>query len=322
MSNTESHKPTIAQFLESHTERDLRLLREGGLISIPANETAAKALTQLVTHGILSAPIIEDNKVIGLVDMKDFTGAVLEMLASASLNTVPPHISSSLHSGNWQLNLAFHGEMERKLVKEIPMSSTINIVKEGSNLLDIVKALGQGIHRVLVEDSQHNIINLLTQTALLNFTVKHIGDLGHLGAMTVDELGLANQRSIICVHINELTATAFSAMMDANISAVPVVDDQGHIVGNLSFTDLKGIGKGFHVTSLNLPVQAFLKIVRSCDIEIKNPTIFCKRDATFATVLQKMCAARIHRIYVVNNQMAPTGVISLTDVLRVIGASH
>lgn len=320
-----SSKPTIAQLLASQTEQDLRLLKETGLVTVHANDTAASALTKLVDHGILSAPIIdENNRVIGLVDMKDFASAVLEMLTFSSINMVPSPRTHSTNSssGNWQKNFALHGELERKLVKDISMSSTINIVKEGSSLLEIVKALGQGIHRVLVENSQHNFVNLLTQTSLLNFVVKHIDSLGPLGAMTIDQLGLANQRSIVCAHMNDLTATVFSAMMDSNISAVPVVDDKGHIVGNLSFTDLKGIGKGFHITSLNLPVHTFLKNVRSCDIEIKNPTIFCKRDATLVAVLQKMCAARIHRIYVVNNQLAPTGVISLTDVLRVIGESH
>ena len=46
--------------------------------------------------------------------------------------------------------------------------------------------------------------------------------------------------------------------------------------------------------------------------------ITCSPDSTFAEVLDKLVHNRLHRVYVCSEGLVPTGVITLTDILRTL----
>lgn len=82
-------------------------------------------------------------------------------------------------------------------------------VPEGATLLDVMLVLGKhGRHRIVVED-EHDITNIITQSAVLRLIHKRMAELGAVVKHTVAELGLARQRKIYTVSLDDEAKHAF-----------------------------------------------------------------------------------------------------------------
>ena len=46
-----------------------------------------------------------------------------------------------------------------------------------------------------------------------------------------------------------------------------------------------------------------------------SPPVVCKKTETLKSVIGQLCAARIHRIFVVNDEEQVTGVVTLRDII-------
>jgi CBS domain-containing protein len=65
---------------------------------------------------------------------------------------------------------------------------------------------------------------------------------------------------------------------------------------------------------LYLSVSEFLSRVKR-ETTAPQHAVVCTKDDTFLTVLQKICANRVHRVWIVDSSKRPVGVVSLRDVL-------
>jgi len=101
---------------------------------------------------------------------------------------------------------------------------------------------------------------------------------------------------------------------------VAVVDDDGSLIGNFSASDLKGkgvtdYGEGSDpFGSLIMPVFQFLKHGGMSTF----PVGTVKPTTAFSLVLLKLIAMRVHRLWVVDENSHPIGVITLTDVMQAL----
>lgn len=97
---------------------------------------------------------------------------------------------------------------------------------------------------------------------------------------------------------------------------VQIVDDSGELIANTSATDLKLFLQNPSV-SLGISVLEFTSQVRQLDLKAVYPAMGVKPSDTLAHVLGKLAAAKVHRLFVVDNKRA-TSVVSLTDIIRYI----
>jgi 5'-AMP-activated protein kinase regulatory gamma subunit len=133
-----------------------------------------------------------------------------------------------------------------------------------------------------------------------------VGEL-HLGSSPV----LSVKKSTIAIDVFR--------MMDQNKrSGVAVVDEAGMLVGNTSGADLKLFINTPSMSVLQIPIVQFLNQIRNQNIDITVPVITVIPEDTFAHVIGKLAATRVHRVFVVDPKFHPTKVISITDVLRFV----
>jgi len=109
------------------------------------------------------------------------------------------------------------------------------------------------------------------------------------------------------------------------VSAVPVVDEHGKLVANFSASDLRTINRSYF-DWLVLPILEYLHRVKDAELKHFRVTveafkafhpITCTIDSTFQSVIMSMVTNKIHRIWVVDGDMKPVGVVSIGDLFKV-----
>ncbi|HEX2611303.1 MAG TPA: CBS domain-containing protein [Gemmatimonadales bacterium] len=121
------------------------------------------------------------------------------------------------------------------------------------------------------------------------------------------------QREVKTVHPDDSVNDVVVTLTDAHISAVPVVDGTGHMVGVISSTDI-----------LTSEAEARDEVEREAlfqqmivrDIMTRRP-LAVSPDADVREAAQQMLYAEVHRLFVTEGDKL-TGVISTTDIVRAV----
>jgi len=173
--------------------------------------------------------------------------------------------------------------------------------------------------RVPVLNTQNKLENFITQSALVDYFAKNSDKLGNFDQLTLSELGF-KPKSVHCVKENATAIDAFKQMSTYKITGVPIIDENGDIITNVSSKELHHIlTEPNFFEKLQLPAEKFVSDLKSKTFlhktETMYPKICCKFSTTFGEVLHKLATTKIHRIYVVDDSSHPVGVISLDDVV-------
>ena len=109
------------------------------------------------------------------------------------------------------------------------------------------------------------------------------------------------------------------AWLRQGISAVAVVGVDGRLLGCVSNRDARVIATARHsVSVLHGPVRSLLRLAHDSSTNIMHPSIHAKATDTLATVMSRLATSRIHRVFVVDDDNKPVGVVSLSDVLNTL----
>ena len=117
------------------------------------------------------------------------------------------------------------------------------MVLETDSLLKVAEVLSTrwGVHRVNVFNKDGQLVNIVTQSSLVNFLAHHLSGLGGVVDKTVGDLKLGTA-PVVTVEATAKTSEAFNALRQHNISAVPVVNSLagGGIIANIRFARCDG----------------------------------------------------------------------------------
>jgi CBS domain-containing protein len=194
----------------------------------------------------------------------------------------------------------------------------------GAPLIEVIRNFAQGLHRVPVVDSENpnSIVGILTQTDANRFLAtdpeKYLGK--ERAHASIADLGLVSGADkVVSVTTNTKAIDAFITMHSKGLSAVAVVDEAGAFQGCLSATDLKLI-TDFKFHTLLMPVGEFLEHGRKEEGRTcKSYRVWCIATTPLQTVVKKLAEERVHRVFVVEPvSMKPLGVVSLTDIARIV----
>mmetsp|Transcript_7993 Transcript_7993/g.8820 ORF Transcript_7993/g.8820 Transcript_7993/m.8820 type:complete len:359 (+) Transcript_7993:54-1130(+) len=314
--------PSMERLLSWATAGKLTAEEKKPLVTINATSSIADAIKVLADNKILSAPVVEDGlgfpSYRGFIDMFDILRVILKIYSKDKYTTVEEW---------WRDYTTNVTELQVKssILKTTTVltalgdtSSVYNAYEFDTPLSQILNDFQKGIHRVAV-GKDGKLTSILSQSTVLRYLAKNVSHLSKYAKReTVMNIGIGTIGTGSLLKINYTTPTieAFYMLYLNNKSALPIVDNEGTLLANLSISDLRGISTR-NFASLLLPVLEFI----SCQVSEFRPPITVDISDPFETVLLKLAATKVHRVWVKNNAEL-AGVISLTDVMKIIPAAY
>jgi CBS domain-containing protein len=294
---------------------------------LSATDTLEDALQMMDAKAVLSAPVIDilTQQIIGVVDMLDIVTYILQALGVSpeiDFDSVPVGYLESL-------------EVDGRLISKTPVRAIVGnatkyrtqpaaaVVEPTRPLQSLVELFLSGVERVLVAENGQ-VFGLFSQSDMISIIAQSLYLLGQKKQRTIADLNLANGQ-LFTVTPTTRTLTALKEMCENQVSAVAIVAPTGKLVGNFSASNLKGLTSDEFI-SLHLSVLDFLQqqklkdrplITSLAHKKALHPTTISPKDTLEHAILM-MAAARVHRLWVVNDDMMPTGMLSIADLLRVV----
>ncbi|KAI9004696.1 hypothetical protein HDU85_000911 [Gaertneriomyces sp. JEL0708] len=133
-------------------------------------------------------------------------------------------------------------------------------------------------------------------------------------------------RRVITVPDTFTALAAFRTMYTHRVSAVAIIADSGSLCANLSASDLRGISQS-NIECLLDNVYTFLEVdtrrrddqVKADQLkfvsEVRDSNADAQSIPTVGEVVDLMLGSRIHRVWIVDGDDRPTGVVTLSDIL-------
>mmetsp|Transcript_22598 Transcript_22598/g.56521 ORF Transcript_22598/g.56521 Transcript_22598/m.56521 type:complete len:382 (+) Transcript_22598:229-1374(+) len=185
-------------------------------------------------------------------------------------------------------------------------------------LVQVTEAMAQGEYLVGVTggSSEHGgLKGMIDQIAFINF-------MSECFQGTKIQVKDIYRSSVLPVKTDEQTIKAFELMVSKGSSGLAVVDESGMITQNFSTSDIKiFFDDKQNLAVLHLPIEDYLAKKVDHTKETKShqtraPISVCHADDDLAGVITKMVKTGYHRVWVVDLDKKPLGILSLTDVFR------
>ncbi|KAF5179620.1 Snf1-related protein kinase regulatory subunit gamma-like pv42a [Thalictrum thalictroides] len=224
-----------------------------------------------------------------------------------------------------------------------------------TSILDCMEVFSKGIHRALIPLDSHmkNIsgvelaessssYRMLTQMDVLRFLKTYQSKLKNVIQHTVGELGAITE-DVFAVNNNIKVIEAIKCMRTASLNAVPIVEaldgtDCDHtqllngkgrkLIGTFSATDLRRCPTSLLQSLLHVSVLEFTEKTANGPMktdgdvgQASRELVSCFANSSLAEVIDRAVGGHVHRVWVVNQHNLLIGIVSLTDMLRVMRSS-
>lgn len=282
------------------------------LVYASYTEDVRTLLQKLSEANVVSAIITDPEKpgVFGFVDVFDLLVYVLEVTKESSDLT-----KESTENLKWEGKC--FSRAEAGPLTNFSQNDPYVTVSANTSLLEVVKILASEVHRVAVVDStqKERVLNVVSQSDVVKFLTKRGVWIGSKLEKPISEVGLG-PLGVSAVKDDTPTVEVLRYMKRLAVRGVPVVDRNNRLIANFSASDLLGLTEeSFPLLALN--VKDFLYRMYG----FPKPPIFCKINDSVETIMLKFAVHKVHRIYVVNDTMQPTGIITLTDIMQFLLAA-
>ncbi|KAJ8902351.1 hypothetical protein NDN08_006758 [Rhodosorus marinus] len=289
------------------------LIKQQNAIVINADESVEGACEILLKNNILSAPVenLEKKQLIGVFTYRTL---VESLVAKLPQNKRPQELNMSdlLHSVGPKVPVATI--VERTFSSVLP-SDTLTMP---------VRQFGNRIHRTAVVAEHGEFEGMLSQGLLLGFLQANLPKLKGVMSRSLKDLGMV-KGTVLAVAHDSLVIEGVKLLLQKNISSVAITNARNAIIGALSLSDVKWILRKRHYHFFWLEVDKFLGHVKreeafSSDNQARDtyPVFTVGSSRSLGEAVEKLVALRTHRLWIVENSMSPSGVISITDIMKLL----
>jgi len=280
------------------------------VIKAQYQEEVSVLLKRMSEANVLSAVVIDSDPkigVIGFVDVLDLLVYVIDISDQNSLDITKHNFMNLKWEGK-----CFEIQSSGSLVN-ISRSDPLYQISSKENLLSAVEIMSNEVHRLAVIDEEtpkHYVSNIIAQSDIINFIAKSSLFIGTKVMKSLDEAGLS-PLGVATVLENVNVISALRYMRDIKVSGLGVVDNLGRLVSNISASDLLGLSAETFPL-LSLEINEFLQRIH----RFQKPPVFIRPSDTVENLFYKMIIHKVHRVYIVDSNMIPTGVVSMTDIMQ------
>jgi len=301
------------------------IAKRDNVITLDKDASIKDSFKKLFNANVSSAPVLDSNgKIFGILDVVDilvFTLAICktsqELVEFLGLRT-----STEAFIDFSDFGPSFLSDQEKRaLLEGTQLESTgfvTNftsrkpvILSPSDTFSDLIKALSAE-HRVIVVDGEQ-IVNYITQSDL----VKYLHARGNIFCdQTLQDMGI-DQSSVVSTKSTSRVIEAFKAMAVQKTRAVAVLDEDGHLVGDISAKDIRGATESANLVD-RLYYYTYPEYVKS--MEHFNEDRECLKvnpTTTLRNLVDLLVSKPHHHAYVVDGDKL-TGVISLGDLIKLV----
>ncbi|KAL3893855.1 MAG: hypothetical protein SGCHY_005600 [Lobulomycetales sp.] len=227
-----------------------------------------------------------------------------------------------------------------KRVSNLSNQNPLVSIEEDKPLAEALKLFKQSrTQRIVVikpSESSNQFVGVLSQSTIASFLTSKYGvlqtprpeaGLWPEGEKSVADLGLV-KGSVVSVTTHETVLDALKSMHDHNITSVALVDRSSgydQLIGSVSMSDMKEVfsQRGGYKYLYDNVFKFFQKLRSSQGLENdgndKAPVFVIHPSTSVISALEKMSATHGHRVWIVEGADKLVGVLSLTDIIGVMG---
>ncbi|XP_043849288.1 LOW QUALITY PROTEIN: 5'-AMP-activated protein kinase subunit gamma-3, partial [Dromiciops gliroides] len=264
-----------------------------------------KAFFALVANGVRAAPLWDNQKqsFVGMLTITDFI-LVLHRYYRSPLVQIYEIEEHTIQT--W-----------REIYLQGSFKPLVSISPNDSLFEAVILMIKNRIHRLPVLDpASGNVLHILTHKRLLKFL--HI-----FGALlprpqflsrSIQDLGIGTFRDLAVVLDTAPILSALDIFVDRRVSALPVVNEPGQVVGLYSRFDVIHLAAQKTYNHLDMSVGEALR-QRSLCLE---GIISCQPHESLGDVIDRIAHPQVHRLVMVDESQHLLGVISLSDILQAL----
>jgi len=297
---------TIAQVTKDVYNK--KKISENSLCVTHPYELISSVLLRLYKKGLISMPVMDGLEFIGSISVYDIMKYFLTGNNARKMDRPILKVMNCIASGG--------GKKKLRQLHWIPYPLSDVLTLEA--LLD---PFSSGMHRILVEVSSPDgiirQIRNLSQTDVLRFLLQN-------QFLIPQEMIISNLNKLKAVSYNVLktkttdkVVDAFQKLNHSYVSALAVVDQEGKLVSTLFTSDLRFITSDVLHKMSNMTVHDFLTSGRKGN-DLRKPVLIDEFTHGIMNAVSRMLLSQTHRLWLVDDLKAPIGVITMSDIFRVL----
>jgi CBS domain-containing protein len=294
----------LRSVLVNHTASEIET--SGKVIEIDSSCTPLEASKILWSNNILGAPVWDanQNKYLGFFDMRDTLSAIIashKEIKDGSVVSLMTKWFEDMH-----VTVSYLAA-RNPFISCLPQTS----LEEVCTLLS-----KHSCHRIPVMGKEGRCASIISQSALVKALVKHVN---HPLDETLEEANLQYKKDIVSVVDTASAKNVFELLDSKRLSGIAVVDSEtGKLVGNTSARDIKlAISQN---VDMDMDILSYLATVRQATPTKKEryPSAHVATTSTVGHAIRLLEKTGYHRVFVVDENVKPVGVISVSDVIRFV----
>lgn len=295
----------LRNVLVNHTASEIET--SGKVIEIDSTSTPLEASMILWSNNILGAPVWDDaqKRYLGFFDVRDTLSAII-----ASHKEVKELGTLSLMT-KWFED--FHVTVSYLAARNPFVSCTPE-----TSLEEVCSLLSQHqCHRIPVMGKDGRCSSIISQSALVKALVKHVND--PLDE-TLEEAKLEYKKDLVSALDTASAKDVFELLDSKRLSGIAIVDSEtGKLVGNTSARDIK-LAISETGVDMDMDILSYLATVRQATPTKKEryPSAHVATTSTVGHAIRLLEKTGYHRVFVVDQECKPVGVISVADVIRFV----
>ncbi|XP_063017977.1 5'-AMP-activated protein kinase subunit gamma-3 isoform X3 [Melospiza melodia melodia] len=268
-------------------------------------EQIKKAFLALVANGVRAAPLWDSKaqSFVGMLTITDF------------INILHRYYRSPL--------VQIYEVEEHKIEtwREVYLQGSLKplvYISPSNSLFDAVYSLiKHKIHRLpVIEPVSGNVLHILTHKRILKFLHIFASTIPKPRFLkkTVQELCIGTFRDLAVVAETAPVHTALEIFVDRRVSALPVINDAGQVVGLYSRFDVIHLAAQKTYNNLDISVREALR-QRSVCLE---GVLTCYPHEPMEDIIDRIAKEQVHRLVLVDENRYPRGIVSLSDILQAL----
>ncbi|KAL1899924.1 AMP-activated serine/threonine-protein kinase regulatory subunit [Sporothrix stenoceras] len=297
----------IRAFLKIRTSYDVLPL-SFRLIVLDTDLLIRKSLTILIQNSIVSAPLWDSHNstFAGLLTSTDFINVIQYYC----------QYPDRLHDID-QFRLSGLRDIEKAIGAQPLETISVHPMKPlYEACLEMLKTRARRIPLVDVDDEtgREMVVSVITQYRILKFIAVNNEHNTVMLKKSVREIGLGTYTNLQTAHMNDTVLDVIHVMVEHNISAVPIVDANNHVLNVFEAVDVIPCIKGGVYDDLSSSIGEALS-KRAEDF----PGIYtCSEDDRLGSIFDTVRKSRVHRLIVIDDDSRLRGMISLSDILKYV----